>query len=263
LSLNTSGTPSLLDQQVTITATITGGVTGMVTFYDGFTLIGRAPINGATATIATMLTAGNHSISATWEGNSSYSTVASAAIAQTVQSCCAIPDTETTVAMVPGSFGSLYAYTEYFQQTLSSAAGDSFFDRSVTEQTGQTGFDSCYWNLPSTQHGSFTPMQGVDGFTWIVGRAYLYQGAINGPQQWGADDVGYHNDAVKYYRAYNATHGISSCGFTLYQNMEISCSAGGPMTYSLNTLTATIYPASVVDCRQEAGQNSVCATIGR
>ena len=155
----------------------------------------------------------------------------------------AVPDTETTVAVVSGQ--GYFVTTEYFQQTLSDSAGDSFYGRTVTEQTGQTGTDTCYNNDPN----SYGPMTGVNGSSWVVGQPGV--GASNGPEQWGGDNVGYYSYLVAVYRSYNAQHGISSCGFTVYQNMWINVPSAQPVTYSINILSATIYSTSVVDCRQE------------
>ena len=64
------------------------------------------------------------------------------------QSCCAIPDLETTQAIVPGNLGTPNETTEYFQQTLSDAAGDSFLGQIVYEEDGQMGSDGCWNNDP-------------------------------------------------------------------------------------------------------------------
>jgi RHS repeat-associated protein len=85
LSVTSSGTPSTLGTAVTFTATISGGRTGTITFYDGDTAIGTGTISGTAATFATSsLAAGDHSITASWQGNSSYDSATSAAFIQAV-----------------------------------------------------------------------------------------------------------------------------------------------------------------------------------
>lgn len=85
--LTLSNTPSTtaFGQTVTFTATISNGVTGTVTFYDNGTSIGSSSISGSTATFATSaLTAGSHSIYASWPGNSNYNPATSSSVTQTV-----------------------------------------------------------------------------------------------------------------------------------------------------------------------------------
>jgi len=85
LSVATSGSPSSYGGAVTLTATISNGLTGPVTFYDGGVSIGTGVLNGTTATLTTaLLTAGTHTITANWPGNSNYEAVTSAAITQLV-----------------------------------------------------------------------------------------------------------------------------------------------------------------------------------
>jgi len=85
LSMSSSNASSIYGVSVTFTATISSGATGTVTFYDGGTSIGTGSISGTTATfIASSLTAGSHSVSASWAGNSNYNSLNSAAITQTV-----------------------------------------------------------------------------------------------------------------------------------------------------------------------------------
>jgi len=85
LSVVSSGTPSTFGGAVTFTATISSGPTGTLTFYDSGTSIGTGTISGTTATLTTStLTAGTHSITAGWAGNTNYLSVTSTAIIQTV-----------------------------------------------------------------------------------------------------------------------------------------------------------------------------------
>ncbi|MGD0798642.1 MAG: Ig-like domain repeat protein, partial [Acidobacteriaceae bacterium] len=96
-SLNASGTvlvsssdPSTGGQAVTFTAVVTSGSggtpTGTVTFYDGITRIGTGTLNGsAVATFTTSsLSGGAHSMTATYSGDSNFSSSTSTAFTQTV-----------------------------------------------------------------------------------------------------------------------------------------------------------------------------------
>ena len=85
LSVSSSLSPTSYGQVVSLTATISAGPTGLVSFYSDSVQIGQAPINGTTATLVTTgLPLGSHSITASWPGNASYNPVSSSAITQTV-----------------------------------------------------------------------------------------------------------------------------------------------------------------------------------
>jgi hypothetical protein len=76
-ALASSQNPSNVGQPVTFTASVTpefgGTPTGKVTFYDGTTLLKTVYLSGEVAKYATStLTAGSHSITATYNGNASF-----------------------------------------------------------------------------------------------------------------------------------------------------------------------------------------------
>jgi hypothetical protein len=105
----TSSMPSSnYGQSVTFTANVTGPdatPTGMVTFFDGATSIGSATLDGSgNATISTsLLTAGTHSITVQYAGDSNFSAVTSTAITQTVATVSATLTATSTVN--PSTFG--------------------------------------------------------------------------------------------------------------------------------------------------------------
>jgi hypothetical protein len=123
LSVATSASPSTYGGATTIlTATISSGPTGSVTFYNGGVSIGTGAIGGTTAAVTTSsLTAGSHSITAGWLGNSGYGAVTSSAITQVVNKASPAVTWNTPAAIaygtalssvqldatsaVPGSFG--------------------------------------------------------------------------------------------------------------------------------------------------------------
>jgi RHS repeat-associated protein len=85
LTLSSSLNPSPQGAGVTFTATISNGLTGTVTFYNGGSSIGPGSISGATATITTStLPAGNDLITASWPGNGTFGPVTSSPLPQTV-----------------------------------------------------------------------------------------------------------------------------------------------------------------------------------
>ena len=87
-ALASSLNPSNFGQAVNFTASVTpefsGTVTGTVTFYDGATVLKTASVSGDAAKYTTKtLTSGAHSITATYNGSTSF-TGSSASLTQTV-----------------------------------------------------------------------------------------------------------------------------------------------------------------------------------
>ena len=73
VALASSLNPSTFGASVTLTATVTSGATGTVTFHDGTTSLGSGTISSGVATLTTSsLAAGTHSITAQYGGDSNY-----------------------------------------------------------------------------------------------------------------------------------------------------------------------------------------------
>jgi hypothetical protein len=89
-TLMSSANPSTYGDTVSITATVTNGTptvpTGNVDFFDGGTLIGTSPLdqNGRAIFQSSSLSAGSHSITATYQGDTTSSPSTSVALVQTV-----------------------------------------------------------------------------------------------------------------------------------------------------------------------------------
>jgi len=134
LSVATSTTQSVYGGSVTFTATISNGLTGPVIFYDGSTTqIGSASVSGTTAKLTTTtLTAGTHSITAKWAGNTDYKGVTSSAITQTVAK--ATPTLSLATSLTPSIFGGSVTFTA----TISSgpAGTITFLDGGSSIGTG-------------------------------------------------------------------------------------------------------------------------------
>ena len=86
---SSSPNPGFLSNAVTLTATISSLAimpTGIVVFYDGTTQLGSGTVTAGIATYTTTaLTAGSHSITAVYSGDSSYGTASSGAITEKIQ----------------------------------------------------------------------------------------------------------------------------------------------------------------------------------
>ena|ERR1017187_5713428 len=86
-STTIAATPSASNygQAVTLTATVTAGATGKVTFYDGVTILGVGTLSGTQASITTvMLASGNRKLRAYYQGDGTYAGSSSASLLQSV-----------------------------------------------------------------------------------------------------------------------------------------------------------------------------------
>src|SRR5271166_5685270 len=84
-SLTSSPNPANLGQVVTLTATVTSGATGKVTFYDGTTILGIAAVSGGQASWSTvLLPSGARSLRAYYQGDTGHAPSGSALVAEAV-----------------------------------------------------------------------------------------------------------------------------------------------------------------------------------
>lgn len=107
--LSVSPTSSIYGELVTFTATVLpDSATGTVTFYDGGTALGSGTLSSGMASYSTSsLSAGSHSITATYNGNSNFLTSTSNTVSQTVESAPAsdfsLSASPTSRSVNPGS----------------------------------------------------------------------------------------------------------------------------------------------------------------
>ena len=126
LSLGSSSNPAGFGQTVTFTANVSavpagaGTPTGMVTFQDGATIIGQAPLNssGVVAVSSPGLAPGSHNVVATYASDTLFA-ASSGSVVQVIQNGTS---TAVTTTSNPASFG----------QTI-------FFDAAVTAANGAPG----------------------------------------------------------------------------------------------------------------------------
>jgi hypothetical protein len=120
-TLSSSGSPAFVGQAVTFTATVTSSYGAipdgeMVTFYSSGASIGTANTKrGAAAFTTSTLTAGAHSITATYAGDSSYLTSTSKPLSQTISK------NSTTTALSSNANPSAYGQAVTFTATVTSA----------------------------------------------------------------------------------------------------------------------------------------------
>ena len=176
-SLTSSINPSFVTQQTTLTATVVvapgqpgaGAPTGTVTFKDGTTTLGTVSLIGSTATLpVAFTTAGNHILTATYNGNTTtnFGPVTSPTYTQVVNDYAAVA--AVTSSINPSFVG---------QQTTLTAT--------VTAVAGQTG--------------AVTPTGGTVTFkdgAATLGTAILVNGAATFPTSFAV--AGSHNLTVVY-----------------------------------------------------------------
>jgi hypothetical protein len=130
-------TPIVAGLNQTFTATVTAGATGSVAFKDGGTTIGSGTLSGGTASFSTTaLTAGNHSITAVYGGDTLYLTSTSTP-AQSVTVVAKAPTTLVVTAPATAVHDTSVTFTA--QVTCSSACtGAGAFSGTVTFTDGAT-----------------------------------------------------------------------------------------------------------------------------
>ena len=145
-AVGSSANPSLFGQSLTFTATVTSGSggsgvpTGTVTFKDGPTVRGTAPLAAGTASLATAtLSVGTHSITAVYAGDSDFASSTSTLLTQTVNPASAdlsIIKTDGQTTAIPGS---TVVYTIVVSNTgPSPVSGATVTDAVPADLTGVT-----------------------------------------------------------------------------------------------------------------------------
>ena len=136
-ALQSSQNPSLLGASVTFTATVaatSGTPTGMVEFYDGYTPLGNVPLNNGTAIFSvSWLTAGPHSITAAYPGDSNFNGSTSNAVSQVVNATY----TSLKSSKNPSLLGASITLTATLTATNGTPVGTvTFYDGTTSLGTG-------------------------------------------------------------------------------------------------------------------------------
>jgi hypothetical protein len=163
-TITSSKNPSNVGDPVTFTATVTGSggtPTGTVTFKDGATTLATVPLSGATATFATSsLTAGSHSITATYSGDANFGTSASPTLTQVVNQPGLTATTTTLVSSAnPSNVGQPVTFTATVAPT--SGAGTptgtvTFTDGATSLGTGTLSGGQATFTTSSLSAGNHT-----------------------------------------------------------------------------------------------------------
>jgi hypothetical protein len=129
ITLTATPNPATTGQTVTLSATVTPtNATGTVTFFDGAIQIGSGALSGGTASFATnSLAAGNHSLTASYNGSTSYAGSTSPVFTESVTGASNSTTTALTASPNPAAVGQNVALTATV--TPAAASGTvTFFD---------------------------------------------------------------------------------------------------------------------------------------
>jgi len=157
VTLVSSDNPSLLGQNVTLTADVTPNPTSSsdsISFFDGGTLLGTAPVDDVTGMASfdvDTLTAGSHAITAQYSGDAIYAPSTSPVLDQLVAPCTVITHGVTAPDPIPRSSGQTSA-TVTFAVVTSPGCGAMTLtlddpDPTVTVQSA--GPTTWTWSMPS------------------------------------------------------------------------------------------------------------------
>ena len=171
-TLASSLNPSNYGQSVTFTASVTssaGTPTGTVIFYDGLTSIGSATLSSGIAAISiSSLAAGSHSITAAYQGSTTFSASTSAPLNQVVNG---VTTTTTLVSSLnPSVFGQPVTLTAAVTSSSGTPTGTVIFtDASTATTLGSATLSSgkaaiSVSSLAAGSHSITAAYQGSAGF---------------------------------------------------------------------------------------------------
>jgi poly(3-hydroxybutyrate) depolymerase len=194
-TLGSSPNPSNVGQSVTFTASVapefSGTVTGKVVFYNGSTTLGTVSLSGGVANYtATKLPAGTESITAVYNGSSSFTTSTSAVLDQTVDTGTYIDSTMT--------WDGITRYYEVYLPAVLPASPPVVLMLHGTQTTKSTGSDptpvitlNWGWQGVANQYGFILvqPASTYDPTTYQWNwNAYFLDAAFPYAQGCGAQD---------------------------------------------------------------------------
>ena len=177
--------PSVYGQAITFTATVSpkspgsGTPTGTITFSQGSTVLGTATLSDGTASLTTspLLSVGNHTIKASYSGDTSFKTSAGTVV-QTVN------QDATTTSVVSATNPSVYGQSVTFTATVvANAPGSGTPTGSVTFTNGSTTLGTVTLSGGTASYSTAKLATGLDTITatyngrtsFITSSASLYQ----------------------------------------------------------------------------------------
>jgi YVTN family beta-propeller protein len=255
-TLGSSVNPSSFGQAVTFTAIVnaTGGApSGLVTFSDGSTVLGTTALTNGQATLTISgLAAGQHSITAVYNGDTSFSTSTSAAVLQRVNQ--AASTTTLSSSANPATFGQSVTFTAVVTSDGGLPGGTiTFKDGATTLGTANLGNGVATFNISALTTGghSITAIYGGDSNFNPSSSAVLIQTVIQAPP---AVSLGSSLNPSSFTRAVTFTASVGGSGGV----------PGGTVTFldgstSLGTAVLSSGQATFTTTILAAGQHSITA----
>jgi hypothetical protein len=167
-----SANPTGYNQPITFTANVSvvapgaGAPTGAVQFFDGGTLLGSAPLVAGTATLTTNgLSAGSHTISATYSGETSF-TSSTGAAALTVRSSYNSSSTTLFSSDSTSSAGQSVTFTATISSSNDVSGSVAFYDGGVLLGTARVSDNSARFTTSSLAVGGHAIVAVYLGSTW-------------------------------------------------------------------------------------------------
>ena len=250
VALASSPNPSTFGASVTLTATVTSGATGTVTFDDGTTSLGIATISSGLATLTTSsLAGGTHSITAQYGGDSNYNGAVSTPVSQVVNK--ATPTVALVSSLNPSTFGATVTLTA---TVTSGATGTVTFDDGTTSLgtgTLSNGIATLTTSALATGSHSITAQYGGDS---------NYNGAVSTAV---SQVVNQASSTVALASSLNP----SAFGASVTLTATVTSGATGTVTFhdgttSLGTGTISSGVATLTTSSLAAGTHSITAQYG-
>jgi len=157
---------------VTFTATVaptagSGTPTGTVTFYDGGSTLGSRTLSSGTATFTTsVLSGGGHSITASYGGDSTFSSSTSSALLYTVN--LAAPETILTSSVNPSTFGQVVTFTATVSPTTATGTV-TFYDGASSLGSGTLSSGTASYSTSSLIVGNHPITATYEGDSNVEG----------------------------------------------------------------------------------------------
>ena len=181
-TVSSSANPSVFSQPVTFTAAVTanapgsGVPTGTVTFKNGSATLGTPTLDGtghATFTTST-LTVASHSITATYNGSSSFNTSASSTLTQTVNKDSTT--SSVTSSLNPSNHGQTVTFTA---TVVANAPGTAVPTGTVTFKDGTKTLSSKSLSSGKATYSTSSLSRGSHSITAIYGGSSSFLGSTS------------------------------------------------------------------------------------
>jgi hypothetical protein len=234
IAVATSGTPSNHGQTVTFTATVSGGCTGTVTFYDGGSAIGTGAVNGTTATLATgSLAVGAHSITASLPAAGQCSAMTSNPINQAVNT---LYDSGTVTLTVSNSGGAVFtSSTSYGQASTPESVAEALAGSDSSVNVTAVN-DALYIEATGTGTGSDYSYAVSSSWNSIFTNPSFQGSPPSGALTGGAGSGGGQTPVYIYTVGYDLAGNVTSAS-------DINLNGGsvmGAWTYAYDTLNRLV-----------------------